>query len=94
MKRYRSFLEQLDDINSQISGIRDAIKKLQYQNQTDEIDMRYADKQDEKYNEKMNAFRERMKGRVESIKKLQAQINDIKKEAPKKPNVKPLKKIE
>lgn len=92
MKRYRSYLEQQETIESQISGIRDAIKKLEYQNKIAEINAQYFDKTDPSYNEKINTFRDEMKGRTESIKKLNQQIADIK-AGNKTKKIKPLKSI-
>ena len=78
MKRYKSILEEIDSVEAQISGLRDSIKKLEFQNSSDEIDLRYVDKSSSDYNEKINKFRDRMNGRRDSIKKLNQQIADIK----------------
>jgi len=82
MKRYKSFLEQDEkkdiDVTSQITGIQDSIKKLEFQNKEDDIDIKYMDKEDVEYNKKLNDIRERMKGRSESIKVLQDRVQAIK----------------
>jgi len=81
MKKYVSFLEQEGkdiDVTSQITGIQDSIKKLEFQNKEDGIDIKYMDKKDPEYNKKINDARERIKGRQDSIQVLKDRIQAIK----------------
>lgn len=88
MKPYKSFREALPDpnkpkvkqnITAETSGIQDSIKKLQFQNQEDQIDMKYLKKEDPEYNQKKMDIQDRIKGRNDSIAVLQNRINSIKK---------------
>lgn len=90
MKPYKSFREALDDpnkpkekidIQSEISGIQDSIKKLQNQNANDQIDIKYVKKDDPEYNQKRQEIQDKIKGRQDSINNLQDRIKQIKDKA-------------